>query len=73
MPRIRGPPHFFYLTCRPFACSLWLTNSRNSAYSTEVSGINTSIPAMPIKLPPTLTATSTQMEGSPTEDPTTWG
>ena len=36
-------------------------------------GINTSIPRMPMRLPPTVTAASTQMEGSPTEEPTTWG
>ena len=32
-----------------------------------------SIPAIPISLPPRVTAASTQMEGRPTEEPTTWG
>ena len=32
-----------------------------------------SIPVIPMSLPPRVTAASTQMEGSPTEEPTTWG
>ena len=40
---------------------------------TEHNGIKTSIPTIPNILPPTDTATRTQMEGSPTEFPTTWG
>ena len=35
--------------------------------------MKSSIPATPMRLPPMDTAASTQMEGSPTEDPTTWG
>ncbi len=62
-----------YRTFSPFSCNRLYTNSRNSVYSTLVSGINSSIPATPIRLPPTDTAASTQMEGRPTELPTTWG
>ena len=40
---------------------------------TEHRGMKISIPTMPIRLPPRVTAVSTQMEGRPTEDPTTWG
>ena len=39
----------------------------------ENRGIKHSIPMMPNRLPPTLTATSTHKDGSPTEPPTTCG
>ena len=42
-------------------------------YTTDVIGMKINIPTIPIKLAPTVTATSTQMEGSPTEFPTTCG
>ena len=35
--------------------------------------MKSSIPSTPIRLPPRVTAASTQMEGRPTEEPTTWG
>ena len=37
----------------------------------EVRGMNKNIPKIPIKLPPIITATKTQIEGSHTELPTT--
>lgn len=62
-----------YLTRMRFSRSRWYTNSRNRAYSTLVRGMNSSMPATPSRLPPTDTAASTQMDGRPTELPTTWG
>ena len=41
--------------------------------STETIGMKTSIPTIPIRLAPILTAASTQIDGSPTELPTTLG
>ena len=66
-----GSRHFSAGTRRCF--SRWTVSCRSKAYSTLHRGINTSIPRMPMRLPPTVTAASTQMEGSPTEEPTTWG
>ena len=41
--------------------------------ATDSRGMNINIPATPIRLAPSVTATSTQIDGSPTEFPTTWG
>lgn len=45
----------------------------NNEYTTETIGMNISIPTIPIRLPPILTATKTQIDGNPTEFPTTCG
>ena len=47
--------------------------SRNRAYSTEQSGMKKTMPLMPIRLPPSVTAARTQIDGRPTDEPTTWG
>ena len=49
------------------------TCSRSSVYTTETSGIANSMPITPPRLAPSVTATSTQMDGRPTEPPTTRG
>ena len=48
-------------------------NSRASVYSTDASGIISSIPNTPISSPPMVTATSTHIPGRPMEVPTTLG
>ena len=40
---------------------------------TDPAGTMTSIPRIPMALPPMVTATNTQIPGSPTEEPTTFG
>ena len=49
------------------------TNSLKIVYRTETNGMKISIPTIPIRLPPIVTAASTQIDGSPTEFPTTCG
>ena len=48
-------------------------NSRARVYSTDASGIISSIPNTPISSPPMVTATSTHIPGRPMEVPTTLG
>ncbi|CUX35099.1 hypothetical protein BN3590_00929 [Clostridium sp. C105KSO15] len=64
---------YFLILCLFRFSSLSFTISRRMAYTTEQRGINISIPTIPMALPPMVTATRTQIEGSPTEFPTTWG
>ena len=47
------------------------TNSRKIVLKTESSGMKTSIPTIPIRFPPIVTAARTQIDGSPTDSPTT--
>ena len=47
------------------------TNSLKIVYRTETNGIKISIPTIPMRLPPIVTAASTQIDGSPTDPPTT--
>ena len=54
-----------------FLSNLAYTHSRNRVYNTETNGIKISIPTIPIRFPPSVTATNTQIAGSPTEFPTT--
>ena len=61
----------FYKCSYSFKPSLRFTIPRSIVYTTAVIGMKINIPAKPIRLPPTLTATSTQIDGSPTELPTT--
>ena len=49
------------------------TLARNRLYTTDTIGIKNSIPTTPNRLRPTVTAASTQIEGRPTELPTTFG
>ena len=47
------------------------TNSRKIVYNTDNSGMKTSIPTIPIRFPPIVTAAKTHIEGRPTDSPTT--
>ncbi len=49
------------------------TNSLKIVYRTETNGMKISIPTIPMRLPPIVTAASTQIDGSPTDPPTTCG
>ena len=59
--------------CSLYECIIDHADIRDAIYTTDINGINISIPTIPIRLPPTLTAASTQIDGSPTEFPTTCG